>query len=342
MKALQLISLLMCFIFMTAIENDVLSQDPHFSQYYNSPLYQNPANTGDFPGQYRFQLNYRSQWNAVTVPFQTMMAAFDMTPSRKVFKKNRISAGFTVLRDKAGDSEYGIMEAGLNLAYHKSLNRRGTHIVTIGAQAGYAQRSINYAALRFPGQFDGSVYNPGIGSGENFALNNLGYPDLGAGISWRFSERKNRYQLGFSATHLNRPGLSFMDNNDVRLEPRYSCQGQLIFPIQDNWEMIPSCQFERQDRYSKFMIGSLFRYNNPFKGSQGATFYGGLFTRWNDAAILAAGMEYSMYNFCMSYDVNYSSLHPASAYQGGFEASLSVILHKQTKKIRREISCPVF
>jgi len=340
MKARHIIILMTSLFCITGVE--LRAQDPHFSQYYNSPLYQNPSLTGNFPGQYRFQLNYRSQWNSVTVPFQTMMAAFDMTPTRRVFRKDRMSAGFTVLRDKAGDSDYGIFVAGINMAYHLTLNRKATNILSFGVQAGFAQRSINYAALRFPGQFDGSVYDPGLGNGENFSFNNLAYTDLGSGITWSFSEQKTRYQFGISANHLNRPALSFMENVDVRLEPRVTIQGQVSFPLDENWEMIPSFQVENQDHYNKVLLGSLFKFDNPIKSGQGASFYGGVFTRLNDAAILAAGLEYSMYNFCVSYDINYSSLHPASAYQGGFEISLAMIMHKQSKKIRREISCPVF
>jgi hypothetical protein len=86
----------------------------------------------------------------------------------------------------------------------------------------------------------------------------------------------------------------------------------------------------------------MFRYNNPFKKDAGTIVYSGVYTRFDDALILAAGLEYSLYNFCISYDVNYSNLHQASAYQGGVELSLSVILNKQVKKVKREINCPVF
>ena len=56
------------------------AQDLHFSQFFNSPLTTNPANTGFIPGgDYRIGINYRNQWSSImTVPYQTMSAFGDM------------------------------------------------------------------------------------------------------------------------------------------------------------------------------------------------------------------------------------------------------------------------
>ena len=43
------------------------SQDLQFSQFMNSPLLTNPANTGFTPdGDYRLGVNYRNQWANIT------------------------------------------------------------------------------------------------------------------------------------------------------------------------------------------------------------------------------------------------------------------------------------
>ncbi|HEY8915865.1 MAG TPA: type IX secretion system membrane protein PorP/SprF, partial [Chitinophaga sp.] len=45
------------------------AQDLHFSQFFNSPLTTNPANTGFIPdGNYRVGINYRNQWASIPVP----------------------------------------------------------------------------------------------------------------------------------------------------------------------------------------------------------------------------------------------------------------------------------
>ena len=47
------------------------AQDIHFSQFFNTPLAQNPANIGQFRGNYRMGAVYRQQWRSVTVPYST-------------------------------------------------------------------------------------------------------------------------------------------------------------------------------------------------------------------------------------------------------------------------------
>ncbi len=58
----------------------VLAQDLHFSQFMNSPLTTNPANTGFIPdGDYRLGINYRDQWsNIMSVPYKTMSVYGDV------------------------------------------------------------------------------------------------------------------------------------------------------------------------------------------------------------------------------------------------------------------------
>ena len=56
---------------------EVMAQDIHFSQFYDSPLNMSPALTGtDAP--FRANLNYRSQWSAFGNPFQTIAGSVDM------------------------------------------------------------------------------------------------------------------------------------------------------------------------------------------------------------------------------------------------------------------------
>ncbi len=50
----------------------VQSQDIHFSQFFEAPLLRNPALAGLFTGDLRIQAVYRTQWQSVSVPYQTL------------------------------------------------------------------------------------------------------------------------------------------------------------------------------------------------------------------------------------------------------------------------------
>src|SRR5215213_2381447 len=55
-----------------------VAQDPHFSQFFASPLTLNPALTGKFDGIVRVAGNYRDQWPAISKAFVTSTASVDM------------------------------------------------------------------------------------------------------------------------------------------------------------------------------------------------------------------------------------------------------------------------
>ena len=55
----------------------IKAQDIHFSLWDMSPLNLNPAMTGQFDGDYRFNGNHRNQWSSVTVPFTTYSLSGD-------------------------------------------------------------------------------------------------------------------------------------------------------------------------------------------------------------------------------------------------------------------------
>ncbi|NDE62604.1 MAG: type IX secretion system membrane protein PorP/SprF, partial [Cyclobacteriaceae bacterium] len=53
------------------------AQDIHWSQFNDNPIFQNPANTGEFLGDTRFIGNFKDQWRSVSVPFQTFSVSVD-------------------------------------------------------------------------------------------------------------------------------------------------------------------------------------------------------------------------------------------------------------------------
>jgi hypothetical protein len=61
------------------------AQDPHFSQFFSSPLTLNPAFTGKFFGAYRVMGNYRNQWPTINNAFTTATFAADFSSSEISF-----------------------------------------------------------------------------------------------------------------------------------------------------------------------------------------------------------------------------------------------------------------
>src|ERR1700754_4345706 len=78
----------------------VSGQDLHFSQFFNSPLLTNPANSGFIPdGDYRLGINYRNQWSSVmAIPYKTMSAFGDVQMMQNRDNTGWLGVGGLILR----------------------------------------------------------------------------------------------------------------------------------------------------------------------------------------------------------------------------------------------------
>ena len=66
----------------------ISAQDPHFSQFFSSPLTLNPAFTGKFDGSLRVMGNYRNQWPTINNAFTTGTVAADFHILEKTISSN--------------------------------------------------------------------------------------------------------------------------------------------------------------------------------------------------------------------------------------------------------------
>ncbi|MGH2644673.1 MAG: type IX secretion system membrane protein PorP/SprF, partial [Chitinophagaceae bacterium] len=78
------------FIGFLIIRLPAKAQDPHFTQFFASPLTLNPAFTGLFSGDMRVAANYRSQWSSIATPFITSTISADMGILKNVIPYNDI------------------------------------------------------------------------------------------------------------------------------------------------------------------------------------------------------------------------------------------------------------
>ena len=89
-------------IFLFSIINSVSGQDPHFSQYFSSPLTLNPAMTGYFKGDYRMSANFRQQWWSVGSPFVTNTLSYDTKLMQtKIHANDILAVGILGLYDQS-------------------------------------------------------------------------------------------------------------------------------------------------------------------------------------------------------------------------------------------------
>src|SRR5690348_10856369 len=118
MKKMKLISTIVpCTLL--CLGSSVFGQDLHFSQFMNSPLLTNPANTGFIPqADYRLAINYRNQWSSImAVPYKTMSAWGDVQAFRDRINTGWMGIGGVILRDVAGSGNLTSTKVYGSVAY---------------------------------------------------------------------------------------------------------------------------------------------------------------------------------------------------------------------------------
>ncbi|MES2140318.1 MAG: PorP/SprF family type IX secretion system membrane protein [Bacteroidota bacterium] len=343
---MKLITLKPKVIFLTVIVNiifyilpvrSLLAQDIHFSQFYMSPFTQNPAFTGAVYGM-SAQVNYKEQWKSVGTPYKTVAAAYDVSFQKKKKAKAFYAAGINFFSDKAGDSNMGTTQANLSGACHVYIDRYTK--VGAGLQVGYAQRSIDYAALQWGNQFDGQAYNPTLSSRETNGSTAFAYPDVAAGVVWTYNNSAGmrrvvenndlKANVGMSVFHFSQPKYSFAGNNE-KLKMKFVLHADVLLSIPfSNLGFVPGIMVYKQGAPAEILAGSLIRYKLKQKSkytrdkSSSAISLGGYY-RAKDAGTIAMLLEYSNYAIGMSYDINTSALKTASTGRGGFELTIRYV-----------------
>lgn len=321
------------------------AQDLHFSQFMNSPLLTNPANTGFIPdGDYRLGINYRNQWSSVmSIPYKTMSAYGDAQILQNENTDGWMGIGGVILRDVAGSGNLTSTRVYGSVAYHQMISYGS--LLSLGFNVGWANKQINVTNLKFPDQFDGHFFDNHLPTGVALAQNNTSYLDIQAGLNYAYFPNENTYlNLGFSTHHLNRPRESFFDPEagvDNRIPVRHTAFINGSFKLNDQWIINPNSYVSLQAKSYEFVLGLNAHYNLSGDGEN--VLIGGVYYRNKEAVIPMIGLGYKDYVFTFTYDATMSTLKNYNNSRGAFEFSLvKEGLFDQYRGNRRESMCPSF
>jgi type IX secretion system PorP/SprF family membrane protein len=322
----------------------LVSQDIHISQFWISPVSINPAACGFFDGNLRLAAYNREQWNSFTKAYRTTGLSADLPLVKRPRKQDLFGFGTNFDYDQAGDSKFTTIQGNLMFSYAHALNSRNNNFLMGGVSVGGVQCSWDYSKLLFDDQWQNGIYNPNSGNNETFYGNNYWYADVGLGTQWFYQTGfLSFYQVGFSVYHINRPKISMLKNDDIRLPVKWVTSVVTSIEAHTDIAIIPAAYFSLQDKYREFLIGAIYSHTLPidvagFRNKANI----GLYYRWGDAVYLAAGMEWRRLTFSISYDFNVSKLSTVSYARGGTEIAVSYIFKKKIYFKRKEIPCDIF
>ncbi len=314
------------------------AQDIHFSQFFHAPYAQNPANIGQFDGDYRMGAIFRQQWRSVTVPYNTFGMGGD---AAHVAGVKGLGLGAWLYNDRAGTSRLNTFHTDIGASWTLRLDAAESHSLTAGAQFGFTKAAIDYNALRFDAQYNGFSYDPSLGTGEQFQRTARSRADLHAGLGYRYAPGKRRsFQAGLALFNLTTPNVSLFDAAPSPLDLRTLVHATGQLPVSDRVDLLPGVQWQAQGKFRELDLGASARYILLDQWNLVRALQGGIYLRAKDAGYLYAGLEHDDWTFGVSYDINLSRLEPASSNRGGFEFTAVRVFRKRPPVPVRYKACP--
>ena len=292
----------------------VRAQDPHFSQFYANPLYLNPAFAGSIVCP-RIVANFRHQWPVTTAKYTTYSASYDQH-----FEEISGGIGVLFLGDRAGMGSITTNCISLIYSFKADLSRKVA--MRIALQATYQQKSVDFTQARFGDMIDpksGFVYQ----TGEKLELYTKGVADFSTGIVFY----SDKYYGGVAVHHFTQPNESFyykQSGKEARTPMKITGNFGAVFDVKKHqrreknigdMSVSPNVIFQYQ---SKFTGGESYSYINLgmyytwYPMVLGVWYRNGLlrknadgtyqYTNRPDALVFLAGIEYSFFKVCYSYD----------------------------------------
>ncbi len=324
------------------------AQDIHFSQFYENEIFHNPGLTGVIGGEYKYGVDYRSQWGTVATPFSTTMVAGETRVLVNREAGDYVSFGMALTYDKAGTINFTSTQIYPAIAFNKALEDVHNTYLSVGFTGGMISRNVDMTLMTFSSQYVNSSYAPTNPTMENNTYRSLRNYDIGAGVSLNSSldiYSTLNYYLGAAVYHINSPTEIFSGGDVlVKLPMKVELNAGFHCPISENFSFTAHANYSNQHPYSEFVFGGLFTYRAPQIGLPSIfAFHFGLLARYQDAVIPTFKIDFKNTTLGFSYDVNNSSLGSQAGGASATEITLYVkgnYVHK--KNPRDPVMCPRF
>lgn len=293
MNALKMFKCLVVTVLSLAVLPEIKAQDPNYSQFYNNPLYYNPAYAGVSTGL-RLRFDYRSQWPKLRKDFKTYNFNTDFSV-RSLPGGGGVGLMFN--KDKAGVGWLETTTAGIVTAVRIRLG--GNTFTQVGITSSFVQKYVDWDKFVFSDEIDpryGNIFDSEfIPPGDN----RVAYPDFNVGALFRFvkttwTNTNVIGTFGLAAHHVFEPNESLFEQT-APLPRKYVVHADMIFESESYTTQHNSVRFNsggKQFLYHKLNPGLYYMKQGSFQ-SYGfgvnifvSNLYGGIWYRNDDFDIM--------------------------------------------------------
>ncbi len=294
------------------------AQDPHFSQYFNTPLITNPALAGQFAGKLRVGATYRSQWSQIPNSYETFALGVDGRIG------SRWGLSGHVVSQSAGEVGYNRVDAMGGASFDiLGENDHGHHLVG-GAQIGLMSHRVNTEGATFGSQYiPGIGFDPGASTGELLDNNSKTVLNMHLGALWFMGKPGQKFApfAGVAVLNYLEPDATLTSSEDKLPLKIYGHYGVRI-QFGERLSLTPHGQILYQGPANSNIVGlnANLAFNNEFGLAAG------LSHRINESIIPYIGFDWKSFTVGASYDLAVGELNNAQNSKRSFELSIIYIL----------------
>lgn len=328
-------------------------QNFHYTQYFFSPLGVNPALAGAYNGSYRINGILRDQYRgSAEKAFTGFTLNVDAPIIRGFRKQDWVGIGLRMNQDESGTSGQKMNYFGLGAAYHLSLNKKQTSIVSLGAQYGTGgivysiQDNENFGSFLATGQlsdqaqmFNTPAGGGGGGGGGSPSIEGGSLNDLTVGLLYNVKNPKANTDLkiGLSVEGILNPnrGKTAIDKKGIGL----NAFGSYEFEMTRRASLTSGIYFYSLKKANAININSILNYK--IRPEDKFTLHAGLGLRGIRSGLIFLGATVKGIRVGLGYDLDISSATVATGGHKSVEVGVSY-LGKIFKKPKPKpiIYCP--
>ena len=312
----------------------LFGQDPGYTQFYNVPIYYNPAYTGLATG-FRVRFCTRNQGPEL----ETSLRSYHL--SADIADRNLPGAGGIGLIFNTDNEGVGfIKNYNLGVSVSARVPLSGFVIGQVGVKIAWLQKRIAWNDFVLSEKIQekyGHIYDSGY---TPSAVNVLNLPDFAIGGLVQFINRKGCVSgtVGISADHLFEPDVSFIPTEKATLSRRWTghadviwmlkCRSGINAPKDSRLKINPGFVFQHQGELNSLQAG----LNSSIYGLCAGAWYKGDFGLYSSNSLALLGgyryvfAENMSIKFTYSYDLPLSGAVTNSG--GAHEISLVLEFNK--------------
>lgn len=310
----------------------IAAQDNHYTLVSNTPLFLNPALTGQFDGRLRTMAGYRNQYSSPTVPFNAYYFSAD-APVLQVEQYAYLAVGALVNGSKAGDGNLNNFGGDVSVAYHIApLTEIDDKLVAendlaLGIQGGYRQASIDLSRIYFgssgstsfiPGGSTG-LYQLGIGNSYSRYVVNTGF-------TFTHRSRRLMYTAGLGIDNMNQPksDVDRQVSSTLGMDKRICVMANANIVLDQYFSVRPGAYYLSAPSFNVFFAGSDLCLRLPVNDTS-VTLSVGAWFRSGNVGSVTVGAQFYRFGFSMAYDSRFGNV-TTSTGRGAVELGLRYIL----------------